>query len=87
MKPSDYIPHKYLKRSLSLNSNFVRFLRIHFSDLQIAEAANNYLLGAARNGEIIFWQIDINGKVRTGKIMKYNPTTGRRIKSGYGGIN
>ena len=85
--PPDYIPYKYLKRSLSLNSNFVRFLSKHFSDLQIAEAANNYLLGAARNGEIIFWQIDINGKVRTGKIMKYNPTTGRRIKSGYGGIN
>ena len=86
-KTPDYIPHKYLKRSLSYNSNFVRFLRKHFSDLQIAEAANNYLLGAARNGEIIFWQIDINGKVRTGKIMKYNPQTGRRIKNGYGGIN
>ncbi|WP_332457678.1 DUF6371 domain-containing protein [Petrimonas sp.] len=86
-KHPDFIPHKYLKRSLSLNSNFVRFLRKHFSDLQIAEAANNYLLGAARNGEVIFWQIDINGKVRTGKIMKYNPQTGRRIKNGYGGIN
>ena len=87
VKPPDYIPHKYLKRSLSLNSNFVRFLSKHFSDLQIAEAANNYLLGAARNGEVIFWQIDINGKIRTGKIMQYNPQSGRRIKTGYGGIN
>lgn len=87
VKPPDYIPHKYLKRSLSLNSNFVRFLRKHFSDLQIAEAANNYLLGATRKKEVIFWQIDIDGKVRTGKIMQYNPQTGRRIKNGYGGIN
>ena len=87
VKPPDYIPHKYLKRSLSLNSNFVRFLRKHFSDLQIAEAANNYLLGATRKNEVIFWQIDIDGKVRTGKIMQYNPQTGRRIKTGYGGIN
>ncbi|ULB35440.1 DUF6371 domain-containing protein [Proteiniphilum propionicum] len=87
VKPPDFIPHKYLKRSLSLNSNFVRFLSKHFSDLQIAEAANNYLLGATRNGEVIFWQIDINGKVRTGKIMQYNSQTGRRIKTGYGGIN
>jgi len=87
VKPPDYIPHKYLKRSLSLNSNFVRFLSKHFSDLQIAEAANNYLLGAARNREVIFWQIDINGKIRTGKIMQYNPQTGRRVKTGYGGIN
>ena len=87
VKPPDFIPHKYLKRSLSLNSNFVRFLRKHFSDLQIAEAANNYLLGATKNGKVIFWQIDINGKVRTGKIMQYNSQTGRRIKTGYGGIN
>lgn len=86
-KPADFIPHKYLKRSLSLQSNFVRFLRKYFSDLQIAEAANNYLLGATRNKEVIFWQIDIHGKIRTGKIMQYNPQTGRRIKTGYGGIN
>ena len=86
-KTPDYIPLKYLKRSLSYNSNFVRFLRKQFSDLQIAEAANNYLLGATTNKEVIFWQVDIHGKVRTGKIMKYNPITGRRIKTGYGGIN
>jgi len=87
VKPPDYIPHKYLKRSLSLNSNFVRFLRKHFSDFQIAEAANNYMLGATRKNEVIFWQIDIQGRVRTGKIMQYIPQTGRRIKTGYGGIN
>jgi hypothetical protein len=86
-KPPDYIPHKYLKRSLSLNSNFVRFLRKYFTDVQIAEAANNYLLGATRNKEVIFWQVDIHGNIRTGKIMQYNPQTGRRLKTGYGGIN
>jgi hypothetical protein len=86
-KTPDYIPRKYLKRSLSYNSNFVRFLRKYFSDLQIAEAANNYLLGATTNKEVIFWQVDIHGKVRTGKIMKYNPQSGRRVKNGYGGIN
>lgn len=86
-KPADFIPRNYLKRSLSLNSNFVRFLCKYFTDVQIAEAANNYLLGATRNKEVIFWQVDIHGKVRTGKIMQYNPQTGRRIKTGYGGIN
>ena len=83
----DYVPCKYLTRSLSLNSNFVRFLSNHFSDLQIVEAANNYLLGATRQEEVIFWQIDINGKVRTGKIMQYNPQTGRRVKNKSGAIN
>lgn len=28
----------------------------------------------------MFWQIDINGLVRTGKIMCYNPENGHRIK-------
>ena len=83
----DYVPCKYLTRFLSLNSNFVRFLSNHFSDLQIVEAANNYLLGATRQEEVIFWQIDINGKVRTGKIMQYNPQTGRRVKHKSGAIN
>lgn len=86
-KPADFIPRNYLKRSLSFNSNFVRFLRKYFSDVQIAEASTNYLLGATRNKEVIFWQVDIHGNVRTGKIMRYNPQTGRRVKTGYGGIN
>ncbi|MCK9437019.1 MAG: DUF6371 domain-containing protein, partial [Synergistaceae bacterium] len=40
-----------------------------------------------KNKEVIFWQIDLNGKVRTGKIMQYNPETGRRIKHKSGAIN
>jgi hypothetical protein len=29
----------------------------------------------------VFWQIDTQGKVRTGKIMLYSPTTGKRVKN------
>jgi hypothetical protein len=47
----------------------------------------NYALGATKNKEVIFWQIDIHGKVRTGKIMQYNPATGRRIKHESGAID
>ena len=47
----------------------------------------NYALGATKNQSVIFWQIDINGKVRTGKIMQYNPDTGKRIKNKTGAIN
>jgi hypothetical protein len=36
---------------------------------------------------VIFWQIDINGIVRTGKIMQYNPQTGKRIKHESGAID
>ena len=46
-----------------------------------------YALGATKTSEVIFWQIDIYGKVRTGKIMQYNPVTGRRLKHESGAID
>ncbi len=41
-----------------------------------------YMPGTVQDGTeaVIFWQIDIDGKVRTGKIMHYNEQTGKRIK-------
>ncbi len=46
----------------------------------------DYALGATKDGSVIYWQIDTKGKVRTGKVMKYDPNSGHRIKNG-GGIN
>ena len=40
-----------------------------------------YALGATKKQEVIFWQIDIQGRVRSGKIMKYG-TDGHRAKAG-----
>lgn len=89
-KPSseiNHIPYTYVKRSASYNSNFVRFLCNYFSKDKIETAVEYYALGATKNKEVIFWQIDINGKVRTGKIMQYNPRTGKRIKNNTGAID
>ncbi|MDD4992144.1 MAG: DUF6371 domain-containing protein [Paludibacter sp.] len=81
------VPFSYVQKSASYKSNFVRFLFEHFSDKQIQNAVENYALGATKNKEVIFWQIDITGKVRTGKIMQYNPETGKRIKHESGAID
>lgn len=89
-KPSSeitHIPYIYLKKSASYNSNFVRFLCNFFSKEKIEKAVEDYALGATKNNEVIFWQIDINGKIRTGKIMQYNPKTGKRVKNKTGAIN
>ena len=83
----DCIPLSYVKQSVSFNSNFVRFLCKHFSRDKIEKAMRNYALGATKNGSVIFWQIDIKGNVRTGKIMQYNPATGKRIRHKSGAIN
>lgn len=39
------------------------------------------------NGATTFWLQDINGNIRTGKIMLYNPVNGKRIKKPYNHIN
>ena len=86
-RPIGTIPFSFVQKSASYKSNFVRFLFDHFSDEQIRRVAENYALGATNSKEVIFWQIDITGKVRTGKIMQYNPEIGKRIKHESGAID
>jgi hypothetical protein len=81
------IPFSYVEQSLSLHSHFLQFLGTIFTPHQIHQAAQNYLLRATKSGAIIFWQIDTQAQVRTGKIMQYNPLTGKRIKHQNGAID
>ena len=86
-----YIPFSYVEKSVSYNSSFVYFLcglfdRYTLESPTIEKMMQDYALGATKVGSVIYWQIDIKGKVRTGKVMKYDPNTGHRIKDG-GGIN
>ncbi|MDD4778534.1 MAG: DUF6371 domain-containing protein [Fermentimonas sp.] len=84
---TDCISPRYVISSKSYNSNFVEFLHNYFPVEKIKEAVDNYALGAASYKRVIFWQIDNNDNVRTGKIMQYNPHTGKRVKNEKGGIN
>ena len=33
-----------------------------------------------RLGSTVFWQIDTKGNIHTGKVMQYDPKTGKRVK-------
>lgn len=50
------------------------------------EVAKAYALGTWDDGRLagaaVYWQVDIHGNVKAGKIMQYDPTTGKRIKVG-----
>ena len=86
-----YIPFEYVIRSIGYGSSFVKFLcglfdRDTLDSPTVERLMNDYALGATKDGSIIYWQIDTKGKVRTGKIMKYDPETGHRVKDS-GGIN
>ena len=89
-----YIPIHYVEKSKSMQSNFFRFLFTllgNYYGSKSQEVLNRlldeYRLGATRDGAVIFWQIDKNGKVRTGKVMQYNPEDGHRIKEQGAAIN
>ena len=86
-QPPGTITFSYVEKSASYKSNFVRFLCEILTDKQIEFVVEHYALGATKNKEVVFWQIDIIGKVRTGKIMQYNPETGKRIKHESGAID
>ena len=78
---TDYIPLEKLDYYFQLKntSNFYKWLLSKFSKKEVVKAEYDYLL-SARCESIIFWQIDQLERVRSGKIMDYNPSTGKRIK-------
>ena len=77
------------RKSQSVHSNFCRFLSALLDSYYGSKAKEvlkrlmeDYRLGATRDGAVIFWQIDRENKVRTGKVMQYNPGDGHRVKDG-----
>jgi len=58
--------------------NLIRWIRtgINWDAIQrkrVEEVINLYCVGHGKNGHTIFWQIDEQGRLRTGKMMKYRP--------------
>ena len=88
-QPIGYIPPDYVEKSKSVHSNFFRFISSLLASYYGSKAKEvlkrlleEYRLGATRDGAVIFWQIDRNNRVRTGKVIQYNPEDGHRIKGG-----
>lgn len=76
------IPTSIVDRSVVLEpkSDFVKFLSSLFDGATLERLVNEYRIGTTKNGDTIYFQIDSKGRCRTGKVMKYNPRTGHRIK-------
>ena len=76
------IPGHYVTRSVrpDRDSAFTTFLGTLFDPLVVEMLVVDYRLGVTSDGDVIFFQLDLQGRCRTGKIMKYNPQTGHRIK-------
>lgn len=86
VEPS-YIDQKYFNQSVEANTfgnedNFSKFLILHFGLEQARELISKYHIGKSSlwPGATVFWQMDVNGKIRSGKIMHYDLLRGNRIK-------
>lgn len=81
----DLMPLSYVERSMNGydKTNFANYL-IDLFGFEIArKALRKYFVGMSRNDDgtaCIFWRIDEQVNLRTGKIMCYNPHTGKRNK-------
>ena len=76
------IPFETVKKTIRTNplSDFLRFLTKLFDTDTILHLITEYLIGVTKKGDAIFWQFDIKGRCRTGKVMRYNAEDGHRIK-------
>lgn len=83
--PTSYHPIELVKKSGRnfQQNNFIKFLKTLFSNDEVKEVILKYLIGTSKlwGGATVFWQIDNKQKVRHGKIMLYNPNTGKREKA------
>lgn len=81
-KPLCYIPIDLVTRSVNPNyqSDFTRFLVSILGACTATRLITEYRLGVTKARDVIFFQIDIHGRCRSGKVMKYDAATGHRIK-------
>ncbi|MEX2336350.1 MAG: DUF6371 domain-containing protein [Fulvivirga sp.] len=81
-KQVSFIDTTYLDASLKGydQNNFVQFLINMFGKAKALQAVEDYKIGTSKRwpGATIFWQLDASGKIRSGKIMLYDPSTGKR---------
>ncbi len=87
-RPLEPLAMELVVRSHSPRSTFWQWIttdcarRLGLSQQVLQRVYDNYLIGATRQSDVIFWQIDEQGRVRSGHIMQYGPD-GHRL--GYQG--
>jgi len=77
----DFIPSEFVKLFFNIGGTLYDFLSEVFTYDRLIETWGDYGIGVSKGGATIFWQIDIGGKVRTGKMIWYGKD-GHRIKNG-----
>ncbi len=83
---TSFIPFDTFKTCLGKDlesNNFVKYLISLLGNDATKTLIERYYISTSKlwSGATVFWQIDIDKKIRSGKIMLYDPVTGKRDKS------
>lgn len=86
VKVPDYISKAIFLRSLSSyeNNNFIKYLHERFDAETVNQLIRDYHIGTSslwNGGTTVYWQVDIEDNVRTGKLIKYQAESGKREKN------
>lgn len=89
-KPTFFCNEEKVIKSLQRNENchLFQYFILFFQIDKVRVCFDKYFVGISSKfpKSTIFWQLDTNMKVRCGKIMQYNPLTGKRHKYQFGWI-
>lgn len=82
----DFIPYPLIQRSESMENNLMRYLGKYFPADDLKRVTQAYHLGSTSKGEIIYTQLDVQGRCRTGKIIDYDKD-GHRVRPEWGEVD
>ena len=78
----DYLDRRLILKYRSFDNQLMYFLVRKFDKSPtIEKMRKDYIIGATPEKDVVFWYLDIEARLRTGKIIRYNPLDGHRDKS------
>jgi hypothetical protein len=84
IKPMSVIPNVLAEKTQKdfEHNHLATYLSTLFDAITTEALIKQYKIGTSKHwpGSTVFWQIDQSGAIRTGKIMQYDPMTGKRVK-------
>lgn len=90
-KPISFIDSEQLINSLNnySDNNFVKYLLKIAPESEVKKTIEKFYIGTSTfwQNSTVFWQIDIEGRIRCGKVILYDEKTGKRVKSPFPHIN
>lgn len=89
--PMLVLPHSHVIRRADTSQdtlcNWLRTLPWNTEQqARVEQTIRNYMVGHSKDGHTIFWQMDENGRLRTGKMMRYKPD-GHRDRESHGNFS